>query len=66
MLDLSQVLKVVNGWTIVAYPKTLCKTYGIPYPTYAAFYRCVPEFNPTTEECSFDNLEDLIKWCQEN
>lgn len=50
----------------VAYPKTLCKTYGIPHPTYAAFYRCVPEFNPTTEECSFDNLEDLIKWCQEN
>ena len=58
--------QIINGWTVVEYSEQTCKLFRIPYPTYAAFYACVEEYNPTFEECSFDNLADLVKWCMEN
>ena len=63
---MEKALTYINGWTIVAYSAQLCRAFRIPFPTYAAFYKCVPDFNPTTEECSFGTLEELYKWCVEN
>ena len=57
---------IVNGWTVVEYSAETCKLWRIPYPTYAAFYACVEQYNPSFEECSFGTLDELIEWCKNN
>ncbi len=55
-----------NGYQIYQYSENLCKTYGLVYPTYAAFMASVEEINPTFEECSMEILENLKEWCERN
>lgn len=55
-----------NGYQIYQYSQETCKTYGLVYPTYAAFMGSVEEINPTFEECSMEILENLKEWCERN
>lgn len=60
-------ITMINGYIIVAYKPETCKKYRIPYPTYAAFCcDAIQHLNPSYEECSFDNLDELVEWCRNN
>ena len=55
-----------NGYLIYQYSEKLCQTWGLVYPTYAAFMASVEEINPSFEECSMEILENLKEWCDRN
>ena len=58
-------IDTINGYDIYEASKAFCLKWGYAYPCYLAYPdRARPEANH--EECSMDNLNELMDWCENN
>ena len=64
-VDTLEFIDTVNGYDIYKYDRYTCKQYSMPFPTYAAFLENSVA-HPVYEECSLENLDELITWCESN
>lgn len=58
-------IDTINGYEIYKYNRYTCDKYCMSYPTYAAFMGETPR-TPDYEECSMEDLDALMEWCENN
>ena len=54
-----------NHYDIYEYSKKECIEYNLCYPCYGAFTPYADR-TPIDEECSMNDIEALIEWCEKN